>query len=641
MKKILAPSLLFLTISLSAQEFTILQSRPETPGKVELTVDNVTSGSAFRPSKPKVWPEEMGPVPDRNALPKAFTKGRDLWYMDRDSVERAVALSEDPCISYGCSVSRDEFGIKDGIFWSDDKSRLAFYRKDESAVSDFPLLDITTRCGTLKSIKYPMNGMASERVDLGIYDLQSGRTVYVDAEEFTSERYLCGISWSPDSRYVFIQVLDRSQHHLKLNMYRAADGSFVRTLLTEDNDAWVEPQEGIHFLKGSYGFIYTTDNRDGFKNLYLCDTLGGVRRLTDVDADVKYVGNDGVNVYYTSAEVSPLENHLFSIACKKSRKGTVPGNPRRLTSEPGWHDVRLSADCKYFLDTYSSFTVPCVQQLKKTDGSFVKVLSESPDPLADCRMGEVRELSVPSADGQFDNYGFLLLPPDFDPQKKYPVIVYVYGGPHSQLVRNSWLAGASLWDVSMAQKGYIVYTQDNRGTLNRGAAFEKAINRRCGQAEMEDQMMGILALKALPYVDSERIGVDGWSYGGFMTISLMVNHPDVFKVAVAGGPVIDWKWYEIMYGERYMDTAQTNPEGFALTSLVDKVEALRDRKLLIIQGALDGTVLWEHSLSFVQNCIQKDVPVEYFPYPCSEHNVRGAWRVHLNRKITDYFLDNL
>ena len=574
----------------------------------------------------------------------AYTVGKDLYIFDKSPVP--VAESENPDITYGQTVSRNEFGINGGIFWSPDGSRVAFYRKDESRVSDFPLLDITTRTGSLKNIKYPMNGMDSENVRLGIHDVASGKTVWCDVNDYGSDRYLTNISWSPDSRNIFIQVLDRTQKHLRLNMYRAADGTFARTVLSEDDSRYVEPLDPVRFLKGTYSFIYRTDNRDGFRNLYLCDTLGTVRRLTAVDADVEYLANDGRFVYYTSAEVSPVENHLFRIEVRtpKTRTGTVAkakiGKPTRLTTGEGWHTVSLNEDCTKYIDNYSSFNVPRVTDIRTADGKLIRNLLTAEDPLKGYKTGEVLFGTVKSADGRYDNWYRLFLPADFDPSKKYPVVLYVYGGPHSQMVQNTWLGQVRMWEMLMAQKGYIVYVQDNRGTQNRGADYEKAIHRCCGQNEMADQMVGIGMLKSLPFVDSDRIGVHGWSYGGFMTISLMTTYPETFKVGVAGGPVIDWKWYEIMYGERYMETEATNPEGFARTSLIGKADNLKGR-LLICQGALDNTVVWEHSLSFAQKCIERNVRLDYFPYPCSEHNVFGTWRIHLMDKVTDYFDDYL
>ena len=540
---------------------------------------------------------------------------------------------EGPGIVYGESVSRNEFGINGGVFPAPDGKRLAVFRKDESAVTLYPLYDISSRTGGARMIRYPMAGMASEHISVCVTDFEGNILTTLKADDFDDERYLTNITWSPDSKYIFVQVLARSQHDMHLNMYRADDGRFVRTILSEHNDAWVEPLDPLYFIKGSYEFLYCTDNRDGFRNLYRCDTLGRVERVTPVAADVSYRGNDGKYIYYTSAEVSPIENHLFRV--KINRKGF--GTPQRLTPEEGWHQVSLSPDCSKFIDRYSSFNVPGVTQVRSTDGKLLEKVLTALDPLdefAQCRM----ELgTTPSADGKFDNYYRLIYPLGFDPAKKYPLVVYVYGGPHTQLVNDSWLGSLRLWELLMAQRGYVVYVQDNRGTPYRGAAFEKAINRQCGKAEVEDQMAGIRALlDRAPWIDRSRIGVHGWSYGGFMTLSLNTHNPGFFKVSVAGGPVIDWQWYEVMYGERYMDNPDTNPEGFASTSLIPRAKDLSGR-VLICQGVLDGTVVPQHSLSFVQACIEAGVPVDWFPYPMDEHNMRGKARVHLYEKITDYF----
>jgi dipeptidyl-peptidase-4 len=644
MKKILSAIIIFCAgITLSAQN--IISTREANPqdGKI-LTMEEAMLSRSLSPE----WPRHRWEGNDTPEFPKEILEGQSLYIAKAAGDTIAVAVSESSQITYGQTVSRNEFGIDGGIFWSPDKSKLAFYRKDESKVTTFPLLDITTRTGSLREIKYPMAGMESENVQLGIYDLASGNIVYADVQEFGYDQYLTNISWSPDASRIFIQVLDRSQKHMKLNMYDSADGSFIKTILTEDNEKYIEPQDPIWFIKGTQNlFIYRTDNRDGYRNLYLCDLEGNVRRLTQTDADVAYVANDGNHVWYTSAEVSPIENHLFRISLKSLKSAASKGvsaakigKSERLTTEPGWHTISMNQDCTQYTDTWSSLCVPRVCNLCSSDGKVIKNILTAKDPTLDYAYTEISIGTVKSADGKYDNYFRLIKPKDFDPSKKYPTIVYVYGGPHSQMVQNTFTASLRRWEMVMAQKGYLVYVQDNRGTQNRGAEFEKAIHRQCGQAEMADQMEGVKMLMSLPYVDKDRIGVHGWSYGGFMTISLITNYPEVFKVAVAGGPVIDWKWYEVMYGERYMDNPSVNPEGYAKTSLINKAKDLKG-KLLICQGAIDPVVVWEHSLSFIRECIKNNVQVDYFPYPCAEHNVMGKDRVHLHDKITMYFEDYL
>ena len=627
-------------------EETIL-SRELSPANIHTMWDDDGTLLTYKDGKFQAYDIATGTYSDytrKNKLSmQAVSKNGSLYVIYANGAERLVAERENDQITYGEYVSRNEFGIDGGTFWAPNNRKVAFYRKDESKVTSFPLLDITTRTGSLKEIKYPMAGMDSENVQLGIFDVVTGETVYAAVDDFGYDRYLTNITWSPDGDMFYIQVLDRSQKHLKLNAYSAQTGDFIKTILTEDNEKYVEPFDPLYFIKDQNFFIYRTANRDGYRNLYLCDNDGNIRRLTSVDADVKYVGNDGRYVYYTSAEVSPVENHLFRIELKNLKKGVAKasfGKPQRLTFAEGWHEIQLSPDCRHFIDSYSSLCTPRVVNICTTDGKILKNLLTADDPTLDYAYTEISLGTVKSADGQYDNYYRLIKPKDFDPSKKYPVIVYVYGGPHSQMVQNTYLAQLRRWEMYMAQRGYLVYVQDNRGTENRGIAFEQAIHGQCGQAEMADQIEGVKMLMDLPYVDKERIGVHGWSYGGFMTISLITNYPDIFKVAVAGGPVIDWKWYEVMYGERYMDNPAVNPEGYEKTSLINKAKDLKG-KLLICQGAIDPVVVWEHSLSFIRECIKNNVQVDYFPYPCAEHNVMGKDRVHLHDKISMYFEDYL
>ena len=570
------------------------------------------------------------PNPFRN---RASVKDNNVVWHDANGKVYKITDFADKNIVCGQSVSRNEFGISGGLFPSPDNSLVAFYQKDESKITTFPLLDITSRTGSLIEIKYPMNGMASERVSVGVYNVAQNRTIYLAVTDFDEERYITNLSWSPDSKTIYVQVLNRAQKQMHLNAYDALSGEFVATILTEQNDRWIEPQNPVHFIDNDR-FIYTTDNRDGFKNLYIITlSKGTIERLTKVDADVEYLSHNDRTVFYYSSEVSPVERHLFSVSLRN-------GKVRRLTRGEGWHNCTISPDGKYFSDNYSSLNVPRIVAIGSTDGKIYREVFRAENPAKDYNYSTIELGSVKSADGKYNNHYRLIKPLDFDENKKYPVILYVYGGPHSQMVTNSFQAQLRRWEMYMAQRGYVVFVMDNRGTLNQGAEYEKAIHRQCGKVEMEDQMAGLQWLLSHKWADRERVGVHGWSYGGFMTISLMTHYPEVFKVGVAGGPVIDWKWYEVMYGERYMEREATNPEGFAATSLIAQAKNLKG-KLLICQGAIDDVVVWQHSLSFIDACIDAGVSVDYFPYPRSKHNVYGKWRVHLMQKVTDYFEDYL
>ncbi len=575
---------------------------------------------------------------EQSVKPRYFAEENNL-FAEIAGEKVTITDIEDKNIVSGSFVSRNEFGIMEGIFPSPDGLSVAFYQKDESKVGTFPLLDITTRTGSLREIKYPMAGMDSERVRVGVWDSRTQQTIWLAVTDFDEERYITNITWSPNGELIYTQVLNRDQNEMHLNSYCSATGAFVETILTESDSRYVEPLYPLQWLDTQgERFIYSTNVRDGYWNLYVCSRgkEGGwiVERLTKVDADVTYLDRRGEWVYYYTAEFSTAEQHLAKVSTKS-------GKSVRLTHEAGWHNCSISPCGKYLIDNYSALYVPRVVNLASTkDGKVLRNLLTAADPTEGYNYTPIELGTIPTADGKWENWYRLIYPLDFDPAKKYPAIVYVYGGPHSQMVNNSYLANLRRWEMYMAQRGYVVFVMDNRGTLWHGAEYEKAIHRQCGKCEMEDQMKGVEWLLSHEWVDAERVGVHGWSYGGFMTISLMTHHPDVFKVGVAGGPVIDWKWYEAMYGERYMDRPEQNPEGYDATSLINQVKNLKG-KLLICQGGIDPVVLWQHSLSFVRECVVNNVQVDYFPYPCHEHNVRGKDRVHLMDKVTMYFDDYL
>lgn len=562
----------------------------------------------------------------------AFTRENNLYVKQAGMPEFSITHDTDRNIVNGQVVSRNEFGIEKGTFWSPSGAYLAFYRKDESHVTNYPIVNIEKRIATVVETKYPMAGMSSERVSLGIYNLKTASAIYIERDS-TSEKYLTSVSWSPDEKYIYIGVLNRGQDTLHLNKYDAFTGKLAATLFTETSTRYVEPLNPLYFAgKRSDQFLWLSQ-RDGYTHLYLYTSTGRlVRQLTSGNWTITGItGIDpaGDYVYLSTTIRGALER-------QEVRVHIASGKMELITGEPGTHKCSLSPNGKYLLDNFESTGVPGKTSMLTAAGKKLDDLLVAENPMKDIRLGNCAIDSLLADDRKTQLYFRYITPPDFDPHKKYPVIIYVYGGPHTQLVTNCWLSDARLWDYYMAQKGYIVFTLDNRGSANRGFGFESCIHRQVGQLEMQDQMAGVKWLKQQTWVDTSRLGVHGWSYGGFMTLSLMTAYPGVFKVGVAGGPVTDWKYYEVMYGERYMDRPQENPLGYATNSLLDKAGRLNGR-LLIIHGGMDVTVVWQQSLSFIDACIKAKKPVDYFVYPLHEHNVRGWDRVHLMWKITDYF----
>lgn len=563
----------------------------------------------------------------------AFTKDNNLYVVQGKNKPVAVTSDEDKGIVNGSGYThREEFGIHEGIFMSPTGNKLAFYRKDETMVTDYPLVSTATRIAVANNIKYPMAGMTSENVTLGIYDVKTGQKLFIKTGE-PKEQYLTAITWDPSEKYVYIGILNRGQNHLKMNQYSAETGEFVKTLFEEKNDKWVEPENPLYFFKTKPTQFVWQSERNGFNQLYLYDTNGQLlKALTAGNEPVtEILGTDPKeeNLFYQTAADNGLSRKLYKVNLKS-------GKTALLTPDKGTHNGTLSANGNYLLTSYSSLMVPGKTALYQVKGGKSTVLLEAANPFKEYALPKAELVTLTAGDGKTVLNGRIIKPADFRADKKYPVIVYVYGGPHAQLVTDSWLGGAGLWDYYMAQNGYILFTLDNRGSANRGLEFENVIHRRLGQEEMKDQMKGVEYLQSLAYVDANRIGVHGWSFGGFMTTSLLTQYPDAFKVGVAGGPVIDWKWYEIMYGERYMDTPQENPDGYAQTTLTDKAKNLKAR-LLMIHGAQDPVVVMQHSLEFINACIKEGKAVDYFVYPDHEHNVRGKDRIHLMAKITDYF----
>jgi len=566
----------------------------------------------------------------------AFLRDNNLWVRYADGHD--VQLSEDGSreIVYGQSVHRDEFGIYKGTFWSNNGKKLAFYRMDQSMVADYPQVNTFKREAELEPDKYPMAGMTSHQVTIGIFDLETEKTVYLNVGDPT-DRYFTNIAWGPDDKTLYLYELNRDQNHCTLDAYDVKTGNKIRTLYTETSDKYVEPLHPITFLPWDSSKFIFWSWKDGFTHLYLMDvnTLKQ-EQLTSGKWVVKsFAGfcQATKSAIIITKEANVLQRNIYSLSLK-TKKRTLLDNGK------GVHQANLSEDGLWVLDTWQEPDVPRAYAVTNTKTGKSTLLQTAPNPWEGWYQPIFEMGSVKADDGVTDLYWRMVKPADFDANKKYPTVVYVYGGPHAHSIEASWHWASRSWETYMAQKGYILFILDNRGSEDRGRDFEQATFRRLGQVEMRDQMSGVNYLKSLPYVDADRIGVHGWSFGGFMTTSLMTTYPEVFKVGVAGGPVIDWKWYEVMYGERYMDTPEQNPEGYEQTSLINKAKNLKG-KLQIIIGMNDPTVVPQHALQFLNACAEAGTQPDFFVYPGEGHNMAGHKSVHLHERITQYFEDYL
>lgn len=557
-------------------------------------------------------------------------------YVVKDGKENQVTTDGSYEIVYtGKNVHQNEFGIDGKNFWSPKGNYLAFYRMDQSTVTDYPIIDWTTRPAKNENIKYPMAGNKSHHVTLGIYDVKTNKTIFVKTEG-DPEQYLTNIEWSPDEKHIYIAVLSRTQNDMKLNEYDAATGNFVRTLFEEHDDKYTEPLHPMLFVKNNPSQFIWQSRRDGFTHFYLYDISGKlIKQLTKGTWEVKAENGfdeKGERLFFHANDQSPVNQDFYSVNLKS-------GVVTRITNGNGFHTCMIDEKGNYVIDNFSSTHIPREYYVINTSTKKSNTIYKADNPIKDYKLGNWNLFTIKNSEGT-DLYCRLFKPVDFDSTKKYPVLVYLYNGPHSQMVTNTWMAGGELWYQYMAEKGYMVFTLDGRGTSYRGKAFEQATHRQLGTKEMEDQLKGVDYLKSLPYVDANRIGVHGWSFGGFMTTTLMTLSPGTFKVGAAGGPVIDWTYYEIMYTERYMDSPQDNKEGYEKNNLLNYVDKLKG-KLLMIHGAQDPVVVWQHSVMYQKKAVDKGIQLDYYLYPGHEHNVLGKDRAHLMEKITNYFIDNL
>jgi len=563
----------------------------------------------------------------------AYTVDNNLWVMTATK-KTPVTSDTNQNIVNGQIVHREEFGIHKGTFWSPSGNQLAYYRMDQTMVTDYPILNLEAQPAGAKMVKYPMAGGKSHEVTIGIYNMQTGNTVFLKTGE-PAEQYLTNIAWSPDEKKILVAVLNRGQNHLKMSRYDVATGAFEATLFEEKDSAYIQPLHAALFNKSGSNFVWQS-RRDGYNHLYLYDSSGKLlKQLTkgkwEVTEVIGYSSSEDRICYIGNAS-SPINRDICTVSIKS-------GEIKKISTEAGVHKVMMNTGGDSFLDELSAPGIPRSINVVNASGKKEKQILNAENPLKDYAPVKKEVFTIPGENGE-PLYCRILKPANFDSTKTYPTIVYVYGGPGINLITNNWTGGADMWQQFMAQRGFIVFTLENRGTPNRGKDFEQATFRKLGDVEMRDQLLGVKYLMKQRYIDRNRMGIYGWSYGGFMTISMMTRNPGTFRVAVAGGPVIDWSYYEVMYTERYMDTPKENPDGYSKSNLLNYVDKLTGR-MMLIHGTSDDVVVWQQSLVYLKKAVDKNIQLDYFVYPGHEHNVTGRDRIHLYNKVSDYFFMNL
>ena len=546
-------------------------------------------------------------------------------------------------------VYEEEFGIIDGWQWSPDSRRIAFWQLDEERVPEFPIIDFLPLHQKTETMRYPKAGDPNSIVRIGVVGVQTeaaatdhgpGRSVrWLDIgapADSNQDVYIPRIGWTKDPVTLSVQRLNRLQDTLDLMLFDVVTGA-SRVILTETSATWVEVRDDLQFMEKSKTFLWSSE-RDGYRHLYLYDLDGGLlRQLTKGGWDVDNVaGADEGNgvVYFTAGVSSPMDRDLFSV--KLDGTGF-----RQITKEPGSHSVNFSPDFSTYRESYSDANTPTRTALFRSDGTLIRVLSDGRIAALDEYVISPKTFfSFTTSDGVALN-GWMIKPHDFDPMKKYPVLMYVYGGPGSQTVRNSWGGADYFWYQMLAQKGYAIASVDNRGTGARGRAFKNVTYKNLGKWETNDQVEAARYLAGLSYVDSSRIGIWGWSYGGYMTLMAMTVGADVFSAGVSVAPVSNWKFYDTIYTERYMQTPSLNPDGYAASAPTGHAGELKG-KLLEIHGTADDNVHWQNTVTMVGELIKAGKQFETAFYPGGRHGIAGGEaRAQLFTKITNFILTNL
>jgi dipeptidyl-peptidase-4 len=561
----------------------------------------------------------------------SFRRGYDLYTIDVASrTETRLTKDGSPTLMNGRLdwVYPEELDLGTAHWWSPDSRHIAYLQFDTSKEPVFPQVDLRKSRGLLEVERYPKAGDPNAEVRVGVVDTEGGPTRWMDAGE-PRDHLMARVHWFPDSTKLALMRLNRVQDKLDLLSADIANGS-SRTMLHEEDKYWVNIDDSFRFLDQGKEFLWSSE-RSGHRHLYLYGVNGEVKRtITRGDWDVMEVAGvdeDRKLIYYLSTEDNPTERQLYVV-------GFDGKNKRRLTANPGTYSVSLAPTHDSMMETFSSLTQPPVRTLRKMDGTEVAVYTQADRSLLDeYQILPTEILKIKSADGQ-EMYARMIKPANFSPERRYPVLVAVYGGPHAQSVRNAW-TGAS-FDQVMANKGYLVWQVDNRGSFGRGHTWESAVYRNLGAIELADQKAGIEYLKTLPYANTSRMGIYGWSYGGYMTLYSLTNAPGLFKAGAAGAPVTTWRNYDSIYTERYMGLPSENEKGYISSSPVTHAGDLT-AKLLILHNVEDDNVHFQNTMQMAEALETADKQFRMVIYPQKAHGVSGPLRRHLNETMADFF----
>lgn len=526
-------------------------------------------------------------------------------------------------------------GTFKGYWWSPDSTRIAYLRTDENPVREFTVIDHIPRLQEAEVTAYPKAGDPNPSVKLGVVNAAGGTTRWLDTFKYEGGDFLIvRVGWTPDGKKVVYQIQDREQTWLDLNVADAAGGR-TDTILKERSKAWVEVAEEPHWLKD--GTFLWLSERNGWMHIYHYTPEGKlIRQVTDGKWEVRSLhGVDEAKgvAYFSGTEHSHIASHAYRI--KLDGTGLT-----RLTKEEGNHAINFSPRLNYYIDTWSDVNTPTQVRLFKSDGTLARVMDENKAAaLKQYKLGKVEFLQVKTRDG-FAMEAMMIKPPDFDPAKKYPVMSFTYGGPHAPQVRNNWGGAAYLWHQMLAQKGYIIWICDNRTASGKGVESAWPLYRNFGELELRDIEDGLAWLKGQPFVDGSRVGIWGWSFGGYMT-SYALTHSKSFKVGIAGGSVTDWRLYDSIYTERYMSTPQKNPEGYKKSSVIEAAGNLHG-KLLLIHGTMDDNVHMQNTLKLAYELQKAGKKFELMVYPKSRHGVVDPMLLkHMRSMMTDFIVENL